>query len=227
MAITRLEERQCRLVVVGHSYVGGLMNSPDVPENFVLDTRAIAVSYEGQPGATHRELLDDPHCLNNIQARDPHYVVVILGGNEVGSPMPVDQIKEDLRQFYHALRMCAPQAIIISVQVETRSYQEGNSWQAPTGPAYHSRRNIINLYLKKYKGKDFLCCIGGPGNMDNLNLYESKSNLVHLKPQAIPKYWNEIVCTLSYVHKCIDWHLACTYNLERISARLGQRRRGQ
>ena len=125
------------------------MNSRDVPDNFVLDGRAISVSYEGQPGATHRELLDDPHCLGNIQVKDPHYVVVILGGNEVGSPMPVEQIKLDMTQFYEALREVAPRAMIVAVQVETRHYEPGNTWQAPAGHAYQARRNVINTFTSR------------------------------------------------------------------------------
>ena len=220
----RTKEQNCRLTIVGHSYVTALERSPYVPDNFVSRGRNVAVSFEAQPGATFDTFFGahGARHMMNIEAIDPHYIVVILGGNDIGSPEDTEITKTKMAEFYHRLKYHAPRALVVATQIELREYQPNNPWGAPTGDGYHTKRTIMNNFLRDLSDKDFMMLIGGPNNLDDLNLY--RPDQVHLRDEHVPMLWARIENTIDYVNEAINLRLRRDQLVQHVGDRQRRRR---
>ena len=178
--------------------------------------------FEVAQGAVYDTFLYDAEYFSHLADADPHYVVAVMGGNDVGSWRPLDKIKRDMREFFHRIKFHAPNALIIAAQVENRDYEPHNVWGAPAGEDYHRKRSRVNTFLRDLENKDFLAIVGGPNNLDDLSLY--RDDQVHLKPENIPKYWEIIENCLHFVHRTVDHRLARERALRNVGRRQRERR---
>ena len=196
----KLSQTKTRLMIVGHSWVERLKRLKI--NSFKQDGREVEVRYKFRRGLTYDEVLGDETILYEAGKWVPHYVLVIMGGNDIGSPKPIEEVETECSIFHSILREHCPQAIIIAAQMENRFYEEGNIWGAPTGTDFAKKRKRFNSFMHiKLRDKDHLLRMGAPAQQENKNCFEDSA---HLKPKEYAIYFERIKAVLRKVHGEMD-----------------------
>ena len=196
----RLSQTKTRLMIVGHSWVERLSRLNI--NSFQQDSREVEVQYKFRSGLTYDKVLADETILHEVRQWSPHYVLVIMGGNDIGSSKPIEQVESECSIFHSMLREFCPQAIVITAQMENRFYEKGNTWGAPTGMDFAKKRKRFNSYMHfKLRDKDYLLRMGGPAHQEDKNCYEDSA---HLKPKEYEIYFERIQAVLRKVHSEMD-----------------------
>ena len=122
-----------------------------------------------------------------------------MGGNSIqASGGSDDEWKSEMAAFFDLLRDDIPGTLRVAVQIEQRFYSVPNRFNAPGEEEYKKIRNRRNHLLHSFKGKHYLCMIGGPARMDDKSLYASDG--VHLTHGGISKYFNITGNFIQYVY---------------------------
>ena len=201
MTTLRLSARETRLVIFGHSYAKRLGRTG--VKTFCQEDRLITVRFVYKSGKDYDYFLENELLLHDIGAFDPHYVFVVLAGNAVGSPKPIEHIETSCAIFYSVLREFCPKAFIIAAQVENRFYTPGNRFGAPVGEEYQRKRERMNKFIHlKLRNKDCIMQMGALNHQEERKWYESDG--VHLTKHGYRYYFRRIRQVLNYVHTQID-----------------------
>ena len=188
------------LLIVTHSYGTGLLEQGF--SKFSMNGRAIDVRYLTVPSATYETFTEEMRYWQQIKQHRPDYVLVILGGNVVGSDRSREQMKSQAQEFYRQMRFHLPRCTIIASQVEMRWYTEGNIYAAPTEIQYRRDRNMLNNYIQRQiQEKDYMLSIAGEGRLDCQEFYSVSANgRIHMTPQGYEMYIREIVKIINFIH---------------------------
>ena len=153
------------VLVIGHSYV---KDSSKLGHNsFTIDQNHYNVKFWYKSGATYKKFAEDRSFDQKIQIYDPDYIVVVLMGNSLTQNNSNSDIYAECREFYDNLKSAAPDAVIISAQIEARYYKPNSKWNAPVGEEFFKRRLILNKFQCRLKQKRFVLSVTGPGRLDN------------------------------------------------------------
>ena len=152
-----------RVAVIGHSIVRDLASlRPDggpVDENLSYDFKFFFKS-----GACFETFFAWPPELENLIARDPDLVFVILGSNSVQTDHSVKALIQNAYIFYEILRNnLRPNARIVQCQIESRFLTTTDRHGNPPKEVYRRLRNKANKALLKCPKKDHFCMVGGRG----------------------------------------------------------------
>ena len=187
------------VLVIGHSYVKDLSKLGH--NSFTIDQNHYNVKFWYKSGATYKKFFVDRSFDQKIQIYNPDYIVVVLMGNSLTQNNSNSDIYAECREFYDNLKSAAPDAVIISAQIEARYYKPNNKWNAPVGEEFFKRRSILNKFLCRLKQKRFVLSVTGPGRLDNENYYRDE---VHLNSVGIQKYWSLLKSTIAYCDREIS-----------------------
>ena len=88
-----------KLAVFGHSYVRDLSTLGNFRLEFGSELH-LEVSYFGFAGARFTTFFTNPDLLSDLVAYRPDYIVVILGGNDFSSQVPLSDICKSCKDFY-------------------------------------------------------------------------------------------------------------------------------
>ena len=185
-----------KIAILGHSYVRDLATLGNFSTS--IQQQDFEIQYFSFPGARYSKFLADTRLLDGLIHESPEFLVVILAGNSILHKFDNKTIYDQCKQFYTYLRQKLPNTIIISAQVELRYYSPNNSWGAPSGDEYKNRRNTINTFLSRFKLKDSLLMIAGPGRLDNPEYYRDE---VHLNNDGLKKYFSCILSAVEFSYR--------------------------
>ena len=189
-----------RFVIFGHSWVERLARLGI--KSIEQDGRKIEVLYKYKPGLTFERINGDERLLHEVGQYLPQYVLVILGGNDVGSAKPIEEVENECAIFYSTLREFVPQAIIIAAQMENRFYEKDNEWGAPTGEEFEKKRKRFNRFVNfKLRDKDYLLRMGGPAHQEDKKCFEDSA---HLTKTEYGNLFDRIKGVLAKVHTDMD-----------------------
>ena len=226
LTTVRLEQREVRMVVFGHSYVERMEGLGVTQEK-----RNVAVKYIYKSGATYETFIHDESLLHEVGTYDPHYIFVMLAGNSVGSPASMEDIQTSCGIFYAMLREFARRAIIVAVQAENRFYEPDNKWGAPTGTLYQKKRKTMNRFLLyQLCNKDFILQTGAKNNQESRSWYAYDG--VHMTKRGYKGLLIRMRQVLNHIHHKIDERLQEEEKLqdaleEKIKARKFRNREGK
>ena len=187
-------------LVLTHSYGIGLLEQGFT--KFSMNGRAVDVRYLTVPSATYETFTGEVRYWQEIKNHKPDYVLVLLGGNVVGSSRTREQMRSQATEFYRTLRFLLPRTTIISAQVEMRWYKEDNFYGAPTEVQYRRDRNMLNNHIaRQIPDKDYVLSIAGEGRLDNRDFYcKGDQGYIHMTPEGYELYTREIVKVINYIH---------------------------
>ena len=178
-----------KLAVFGHSYVRDLSTLQHFRLEFGSELY-LEVSYFCFAGARFTTFLTNPDLLSDLVAYGPDCLVVIVGGNDFSSHVPLSDICKNCKEFYKLLREKLPKAKIYATQVELRFYKTPNRFCSLDSVTYKKVSGYFNTYLKKFKLIDRLICILGPNRLSNESFY--KADGVHLNTAGIRRLFEII-----------------------------------
>ena len=184
-----------RVTLFGHSYVGDLSRYGKT--KISVNNIDFCLDFIFVPGATFSTFINNPWYFDQLKARSPDFVIVILGGNDIKTDIDLAKNYEDCTKFYNILRERLPSAVIIAAQIENRFYLEGNRFGCPPSEKFDHLRRHFNRFLKNKAFKHCLLQVQGPGRLDDRENYRDR---VHLNIVGIKKYFEIIENTLSYAY---------------------------
>ena len=185
-----------RVALFGHSYVKDLKKFGETSIHFSGDVE-FALGYFPIPGATFSTFIEDFSYFDALKEFQPHYIIVILGGNDLKTSVKLGEIYKTCSEFYKILRNFFPDSIIISAQIENRFYNPNNRFGSPCAKTFDFLRRHFNKHLKSKPYKDFILQVQGPNRLDKRENYR---DAVHLSSLGLRKYLEIIRRTLSYVY---------------------------
>ena len=178
-----------RLAVFSHSYVRDLLTLKIFRLEFGSGLY-LEVSYFGFAGARFTTFFNNPEFLSDLIAYRPHYLVVILGGNDFSTEVPLSDVCKACKDFYKVLRERLPNAMIYATQVELRFYKIPNRFSSLDNVTYKKVSGYFNNFLKKLKLIDRLICILSPNRLSNEKFY--KEDGVHLTVERLRRLFEII-----------------------------------
>ena len=196
----RMGAKETRLVILGHSWVERLSRLGI--KSLKQDGRKVEVDYKFKRGLTFEQIIGDERLLHEVGKYLPHYVLVILGGNDVGSPKHIEEVENECAIFHSMLREFVPQAVIITSQMENRFYDEDNEWGAPTGEEFEKKRKRYNRFVHwSLREKDYLLRMGAPAHQEDQSCFE---DCAHLTPEEYGNLFDRIKGVLTHIHRDMD-----------------------
>ena len=157
-----------RVTCVGHSYVRRLMEyrmaQGDNPDLLEVDGRWLELSYVHKGGENYAFFNRSPQYRQRIVQSNPDIVLVVLGGNAVGSGVPIPEASREMRDFHFWMRKALPNAIIVIAECEPRYNTDCEIDEEDLAPldedgvhreTFWSRRNAFNQAVNRTKLKDF------------------------------------------------------------------------
>ena len=178
------------LAVIGHSQVKNLSKLDK--RSIAIDAKLIRIKYFHSMGSTYGSIMRS-RAFQDMWQYQPHFIVVWIAGNEVGSSKCREEIKQEMETFYQALRDEFPMACLISTQVEDRFYEEENDYGAPTGEEWRLKRQCINNHLnKKLHDRDYLITLAGSDGLDDSDAYYDPNDFIHLNEDGLEKFFTKL-----------------------------------
>ena len=186
-----------KVALFGHSYIRDLKS---LGETNICDLgdAEFSLKYFSYPGATFSTFINGQRNFDALKVYQPHYIIVILGGNDLKVSVQLSDIYKECTDVYRILRETLSQAIIIASQIENRFYEPDNGFGSPAAKTFDFLRRHFNHFLKNKAFKDFLLQVQGPNRLDKKENYR---DAVHLSPLGLRKYFAIIRCTLSYAYR--------------------------
>ena len=185
-----------KLAVFGHSYVRDLSSLQVFSLEFGSEYH-LEVSYFGFAGARFTTFLTNPDLLSDLVAYGPECILVILGGNDFSSQVPLSDVCKSCKEFYKLLKEKLPSAKIYATQVELRFYKTPNRFCSLDSVTYKKVSGYFNAFLKKIKVIDRLICILGPNRLSNESFY--KADGVHLNAAGLRRLFEIIRSALENI----------------------------
>lgn len=186
-----------RVAIFGHSYVRDLQSSNFRPPP------CYTFKYFALPGATFTSVLNSPAQLNPLQRFQPHFCVVILGGNDIKAHTPISETYRLCKEFYTLLRTLLPQTRILASQIENRFYARHNKYNSPPAKTFNFLRKHFNRHLRNKDYKDNIVQLQGTNRLDSRRYYR---DLVHLTRQGLRILFRYILNTISYASNSSHTH---------------------
>ena len=185
------------LAILGHSQVKNLSKLDK--RCIVVRRKLIRIRYFHSMGSNYQAIRLGP-ALQHIFQFQPHFIVVWVAGNEVGSSKTREEIKNEMIDFYQTLRDEFPNTCLIATQVENRFYEPENDYGAPHGKEWELKRNCINVYMNRsLRTKDYLIPLGDKDGLDDEKFYNPR-DLVHLNKRGLEKFFEKLeVCMESII----------------------------
>ena len=189
------------VLVLGHSYVRDLKNSYSlVKENPHFDFSFLLqqfICFDPKPGSTF-ELWNKQDWLTKGKScltRDPHAIIVILGGNDFNPSLfategnPITPVLTSIQIFFSNLKQLYPQSKIIFAKVENRFYNNSNKHPHSPPVELHTRYSkYLNLYIYRHK----ICNTFVHTNDKKFGIGDAKffsKDGVHLNKMGLVRYW--------------------------------------
>lgn len=182
-----------KVAIFGHSYVRDLQTLGEV--NITDCHIKFNLRYFPFPGATFNTFIDNPDCFELLKTFSPHFIIVVLGGNDLKDSVELSDIYRNCKHFYTLLRDNFPKATIIASQIENRFYLSNNRFGSPAARTFDYLRRHFNRHLNNQPYKDHILQVQGPNRLDKSENYR---DFVHLSQLGLRKYFRIIVCTLTF-----------------------------
>ena len=192
---------EINLTMVGHSYTRRLRDYRNTHEggasSMTLEGKAINLTYVHQGGQNYAFFNRSEVHKRRVVESKPDVVLVVLGGNAVGSGAPVPTGTREMRRYHRWLREALPGTVIICAEVEPRYNPDSSVPEDKLSPldpdrkhreTYWYRRNAFNQAVNRMKDKDFTLRIG---KYLNRRRFYDKSG-VHLSRRGNRFYWGLI-----------------------------------
>ena len=152
------------ILVVGHLYVRDLKNSYSlVEESSQFDFSFFLLQYiyfHPKPGSSFAHWNKNNWLAEGKSSlsRDPHAIIVVLGGNDFSSSLfstegnPIDPVLSSVKIFFSNLKQLYPNSKIIFAKVENRFYTNSNKHPDSPPIELHTRYSkYLNLYIYRHK----------------------------------------------------------------------------
>ena len=191
-----------KLAIVGSSHPGYLADDPGL-QNFLTRPWGTIVESRFLPwsGATFARFNSSPEVISSfVQGFEPDIILVILGGNSIVEGIDIEELKDQMVEFYTTLRFLVPiRTKIIYGDIFMRYKEPGNRHNSlPTLPYYHMATGL-NKWVRKSARMghlyDYICHLEPLG----LPIYLCKEDYVHLNDFGIAKCAEIIRETLDYI----------------------------
>ena len=187
------QQRQTKnITFIGHSYVRDLAKLGH--KTLLIDSVQYKLEYIASPGGTFQTFLRKPAFFQRLQASEPDFTFVILGGKDLKMNINLQDIFDDCQAFYRMVKDYIPNSCIIASEIENRFYKPNNRWGWKEGAFDVMRRRFSN-WLQKKSFKHYLLKIQGP-----LDHEENYRDGVHLGRIGMDRYCNILDSTISYVN---------------------------
>ena len=185
-----------KVAIFRHAYVRDLEG---LGEKIIYLSNDVEFSlgYFYVPGATFGTFIDNLDHFTDLKDFQPHYIIVVLEGNDLQANIDLSEIYKHCSEFYGLLRASFPDSVIIASQIENRFYNINNRFCSPGARLFDYLRRNFNKHLKNKSFKDFLLQVQGPNHLDNRINYR---DAVHLSPVGLRKYFEIIRRTLDYAY---------------------------
>lgn len=185
-----------RIAIIGHSYVRDIKKL-SIEDGVFFDGKHFQIKYFFEPGSCFDFWLNWPDQLHECVEYNPDIIYTILGGNSLIRGVKIPDLKFKAESFFQILRNNLSKSVLIPCQVENRYLSTVNKFGTPPFAEYRVLRDKFNHALRKVSQKDYMCCIGGPGRLDNKEYYIADN--IHLNKEGLELYFGLIIKSLNYV----------------------------
>ena len=192
-----------KILLFGHSYVRHLERLGNWDRELSLtggkkvDCRFL---FKSHPGKDYTYLLKNPQEFGIIREFNPDVIIVILGGNSIGSKHSNPEINDLASRFYSKLKeVVRSDCLKLAVQIEPRFVDAGNRFGTPEAEEFNRRRTVVNNYvnkkLKKYGLVDGVIMLGSVNYLRDPKYF---SDGVHLNTEGLLMYKDAVIGGLVY-----------------------------
>ena len=182
-----------RVTFFGHSYVRDLMKT--TPIRMQINNADLELTFITVPGGTFRTFLENVVYFDRLKEIDPHFTIVILGGNDLRANKPIQTNYQDCYRFYTTLKNYVPNTCIIGTEIENRFYKPNNRFGWPNDETFNRMRQQFNRFLWRQSFKDFVLRVQGPNLLDHESNYRDG---VHLNYRGMRRFNELIKDSLTY-----------------------------
>ena len=190
--------RHYEVVVFGHSYVRDLATLDRTQLD--IEGNVFHLSYITVPGGTFSTFINNRRYLEQLKAKSPDFVIVVLGGNDLKYDVDLSENYEKCFTFYNLLRQTVrPDTLVVASQIENRFYKPNNRFGWPPGRAFDLKRRRFNEFLKNKPFQDSLLKVEGPDLLDKKENYRRDG--VHLNGLGLNRFFGAIEDKLNEVSR--------------------------
>ena len=92
-----------KVALFGHSYIRDLKS---LGETNICDLgdAELSLKYFSYPGATFSTFINGQRNFDTLKVYQPHYIIVILGGNDLRVSVQLSDIYKECTEFYKILK---------------------------------------------------------------------------------------------------------------------------